>query len=97
MAAKLRVEQVKDEKGMEGLLEMLQSNLLDEYIVWRAARALRDLVHSDEALRADCVAQLGDETILAGMDTFPESAVVQAQCIRLLGSLSYGNDSVRKR
>ena len=83
--------------GHLALVKLLKENMTNEFVLWRSVRALRDLAHQDEQVRDDCVSSRADEIMLQIMDAYPQSAIVQAQCIRLLGSLSYGNDLVRRR
>lgn len=86
MLAKEEVQITTEEFGCRGLIELMRSNITNENesILWRSARAIRDLVHQNESLRYECVSNLGDEITLLVMSHFMQSAVVQAQCIRLL-------------
>ena len=84
------------EEGVGGLVRLLRANVDNEKLSWRVPRALRELAIKDEGARKECVDEQCDELFLASMQAFPQSAVVQAQCLRLLGTLAFGNDQVRR-
>lgn len=68
----------------------------DERLAWRVPRALRDEVVKHEAAKAICLDGKADEVTLQIMRGFSESAIVQGQCLRLLGALAFGNDLVSR-
>ena len=105
-SAKLSVQHTVNLKGGIGLIALMQENLDNEYILWRAARALRDIVQNKEmkpvdnssnSFKIECVANRADVVALDAMDAKPGVASVQAQCMRLIGCLAYENDFVRRR
>jgi Armadillo/beta-catenin-like repeat len=65
--------------------------------VWRSARALRDVVIQSEVAKQQCLDQSLDEILIVCLKSFPDSGIVQSQCLRLLGALSFGSDLVRRR
>jgi len=92
LIAKEEVQDTMENFGCRGLLELMRANITteNESILWRAARAVRDIVHQNETIRRECVDDLGDEITLLVMSQLKHSAVVQAQCIRLLVKLHNG-------
>ena len=97
--AKLLIQQTFQDRGSVGLLELFRDKKSNEHIIWRTARLLRELIHQDksQSLRNECISDHVDENALQAMETFSDSEILQGQCIRLLGSLTYGNDLVRRR
>ena len=97
--AKLLIQQTFQDRGSAGLLGLFRDKKSNEHIIWRTARLLRELIHQDksQSLRNECISDHVDENALQAMETFSDSEILQGQCIRLLGSLSYGNDLVRRR
>ena len=49
----------------------------------------------DEEKRNECCDLQCDELLLMSLQSFPYSGIVQAQSLRLLGTLAFGNDKVR--
>ena len=69
----------------------------DERIVWRGARAMRELILKDETSKQQCVDNRIDELLLDLLVRFSHDPVVQSHCIRLLGAFAFGNDLFRRR
>jgi hypothetical protein len=65
--------------------------------VWRGARALRDLILKDEAAKQTCYDAAIEVWLIAMINAFPDSAVVQGHCMRLIGALAFGNDRFRRK
>jgi hypothetical protein len=100
------------------IVELMRSQPKNEPMAWRGARALRDMIISDEGsflifisiyyinfylfifmitdVRLQVVSCDGDVLLIKCLKRFPESVMVQGQCMRLLGSLAFGNDQVIK-
>jgi hypothetical protein len=66
----------------------------DERLCWRIPRALREVAVRDESLRKECLALNCDELLLQCLQRQQDSAAVQGQALRLLGTLAFGNDQV---
>lgn len=96
-AIKRHIQIVIDREGVRGLVKLLRENIDSEKISWRVPRALRELVVRDETVRKVCADLQCDELLLVCMQTFPLSSIVQAQVLRLLGTMAYGNDEIRRR
>ena len=50
-----QVNHTLDLKGYNGIIQLMRVNLDNEFVLWRATRALRDLVQENEDVRADVV------------------------------------------
>ena len=66
-------------------------------MVWRGARALRELILKDEAAKSTCYDSLIGEWLNRLIAQYPESSVAQAHCMRLVGALAFGNDRYRRK
>lgn len=95
--AKLTVQLALEKDGITGLINILKCHFNDEKLSWRAARSTRELIINSDQARSECLNQHVDEVLLLCLTAFPTSVMVQGQCIRLLGALSYGSDLVRRR
>ena len=82
--------------GATALVTLLRENMDSEILCWRVPRALREVAIKDEGARKECVDQRCEELLLQAMTAHPHAAVVQAQALRLLGTLAFGNDHVRR-
>lgn len=71
--------------------------LQDERVVWRGARALRELILKDEAAKTICYDTNIDDWLNRLIAQYPESSVVQSHCMRLVGALAFGNDRYRRK
>jgi len=69
----------------------------DERVVWRGARALRELILKDETAKATCYDAHIDEWLNRLIAQYPESSVAQSHCMRLVGALAFGNDRYRRK
>ena len=69
----------------------------DERVLWRGARALRELILKDEAVKAVCYDSCIEDWLVRLIDRYPSSAVVQGHCLRLVGALAFGNDRFRRK
>lgn len=94
--AKVLVQQAIDHIGPSGLLRLLRDHLSDEFITWRGARAVRELVMKDADVRTRMVNERCQDMVVAGLRAFPASALVQSQGLRTIGTLAFGNDLVRR-
>jgi hypothetical protein len=66
----------------------------NEHFAWRGARALREMSIRDETVKSLCIGLRAHETLAKAMDNFKESSMVQAQCLRAIGTLCYKNELV---
>lgn len=48
----------------------------------------------DETIKSLCIGLRAHETLCRAMDAFKESPMVQAQCLRAIGTLCYKNELV---
>jgi hypothetical protein len=81
--------------------------LQDERIIWRALRSLRECILKNEQERMQLLDSLSsnrsssahsvDVWILRLLQDYPSSDLVQGQCARLVGTLSFGNDVFRRK
>jgi serine/threonine protein kinase len=95
--AKAQINIAIEKQDMAGILHLIQINTKNENFSWRGARALREMfIHSEEK-KAECISLKGDDILLASMDMFPHASMVQAQCLRAVGALAFGNDAVRRQ
>lgn len=69
----------------------------DERVVWRGARALRELILKDEAIKAVCYDANIDDWLTKLLERYADSAVVQGHGMRLVGALAFGNDRYRRK
>lgn len=69
----------------------------DERVVWRGARALRELILKDETAKTACYDSTVELWLLELINMFADSAVVQGHCMRLIGALAFGNDRFRRK
>ena len=97
--AKLTVQHAIDRNGVIALVKLLATpeHVKNYHVVWRTARAARDIIVKDENSKEAAVARDLDGLLLQGMRSCVHSDVAQAQCLRLLGVLAYGSDIVRRR
>lgn len=95
--AKAQINIAIEKQDMAGILKLIQVNTKNENFSWRGARALREMfIHSEEK-KAECIALKADDVLISALDMFPAAAMVQAQCLRALAALSFGNDMVRRQ
>ena len=66
-------------------------------MTWRILRSIRNLLIENSNFKMKCVTALVDYTSLQCMKQFPQSAAVQSQALRVIASLAFGNDLVRRR
>jgi len=64
------------------------------HIIWRSLRALREHLIKDSNFHEYCSNQRFDTVIVQCMDMYPKSAMLQAQALRVLAAMAYGNDRV---
>lgn len=69
----------------------------DERIIWRGARALRELILKDESVKAVCYDSNVDDWLTKLIDLYAQSAIVQGHTMRLVGALAFGNDRYRRK
>jgi hypothetical protein len=79
------------------LSNVATSPLQDERVVWRGARALRELILKDETVKSACYNANIEVWLVSMINSFAESAVVQGHCMRLIGALAFGNDRFRRK
>lgn len=95
--AKAQISIAVEKQDIAGILKLIQTNTKNENFSWRGARALREMLLNNEEKKSECIALNSDEILIASMDLFPDASMVQAQCLRVLGALSFGNDVIRRR
>jgi len=95
-AAKVRVRYTEEAEGAEGLGKVLVEQAEDEFMLWRAARALRPLVQKGDN-PALCLRLGVDIAAAAAVLRFPAEPMIQSQVLQLIGALAYGSDAVRRR
>jgi len=66
-------------------------------VVWRGARALRELILKDEASKALCYDSNINDWLNRLIALYDMSAVAQGHCMRLVGALAFGNDRYRRK
>ena len=97
-SAKTKVELTIENHGAEGLYEVICHEYCkgNPYIIWRSVRAIREFVIKDEKFQEFCCNNRFDIVIVNAMQEFKSNSIVQAQCLRLLAALAYGNDKMRR-
>ena len=95
--AKLMVIHALDRNGHIELIKTLSENDNNYHVVWRSARALREIIIKDDIAKNDSLSHNLDEILIKCMKFCHKSSIASAQCLRLIGVLSYGNDNVRRR
>ncbi len=66
-------------------------------MVWRGARALRELILKDESAKAQCYEARIDDWLNRLIALYGTSSVVQGHAMRLVGALAFGNDRYRRK
>ena len=95
--AKAQINIAIGKQDVELILELIKKNTKNENFAWRGARAVREIfIHSEEK-KIQCIALKTDDVLISAMDMFPSAAMVQGQCLRAIGALSFGNDVVRRQ
>eukprot|EP01041_Mallomonas_annulata_P009185 gene9185-19047_t len=94
--AKVLVQQAIDHFGPLGLLKLIRDHPQDCYIVWRGARAIRELALRGDDIRTELITARCHDLVADGLLAFPEQSLLQGQCLRTLGTLAFGNDQVRR-
>lgn len=97
LSIKTNVQHVNDSEGALGLLQLMKDFKKDERVIWRSARAMREIILKDESAKQNCVDNRIDELLLEILVKFSHDATVQSHCIRLLGAFAFGNDLFRRR
>ena len=62
--------------------------------MWRSFRALREYIIKDKNFHDYCVKERIDLIIMQCMNIYTKSSMLQAQALRVLAALAYGNDKV---
>mmetsp|Transcript_37952 Transcript_37952/g.65546 ORF Transcript_37952/g.65546 Transcript_37952/m.65546 type:complete len:638 (-) Transcript_37952:139-2052(-) len=91
------INSLADKEGAMGVITAMQDMGDDERVVWRGARALRELILKDETAKATCYDAHIDEWLNRLIAQYPESSVAQSHCMRLVGALAFGNDRYRRK
>lgn len=65
--------------------------------MWRAARSLRELILHDEENRKHCLESAPEQWLVNLLPNHLKNNMIQGQVARLLGTLSFGNDTFRRK
>lgn len=97
-SAKSRVELTVENDGGLGLYDIIVHEYMKNnvYLMWRSVRALREVLIKEKQFHDYLVEHRFDKVLLLCMAEYPDSAVLQAQCLRVLAALAYGNDKMRR-
>lgn len=79
------------------LMALFSKHRKNDRVLWRACRAVRDILVKSPEAQDECIAQKVDEKVFKTLKSNLSSKMVQSQGCRLIGSLSFGRDAVRRR
>lgn len=95
--AKFKVDFASKSLGHQGVLELWKKFSTIEFICWRSAREMRNFVVKSDEAKKFCIEKKLEELLLQSLIEFPSSQMCQSQCLRLLGTLVYQNDVMRRK
>lgn len=83
-------------QGVNGILKYMKENIDCEFACWRSARALREVIMKNKEESDMCQQLNAEETLLLAMHDFVEVSVVQAQCLRAIATMCFGNETMKR-
>ncbi len=78
------------------IIKCMKDNDYNDIVQWRGARALRDIILQSESAKQECNKCNIEEVLIYALVKYISSDMVQSQCLRLMGTLAYGNDHTRR-
>ena len=83
--------------GVSRILTLMMDTKDDDRVAWRGCRAIREIVVKSEEDRLLCYREKIEELLVFYLINFAHVSVVQSNCIRLVGTLAFGNDLFRRK
>ena len=78
------------------IIKCMRDNDYNDILQWRGARALRDIILQSDSAKQDCSKYNIEEVLISALIKYISNDMVQSQCLRLMGTLAYGNDHTRR-